>query len=161
LNKEDKHKRDVLKRFKDKHVNANPASAREAATTSCKRNLKSNEMSSGKNTVLFHKPGAFSLFTDDTIHNDNCQSSFPDVWLCTNVKKDIAPADLDQCIADTEKYCRSCKSKFPSASRFEVEVDKATGHLYYRNAWYTDNHYRRRFTNYKLKRALDFEDCKF
>jgi len=147
-----------LKNFKEKHVNENAVNAREAATTSCNRNLRMKKSRSGTNSVLFLNHQTFSLFNDDTIVDDHCQASFPDVWQCRHVPMKIGsdPADLTKCISDTEKHCRPCKSTFPSASGFEVEVDKDSGHLFYKTSWYTDKNHSK---NYKLKHALDLDDC--
>jgi len=148
-----------LKQFKEKHVDENAGNATLAATKSCQRNIWGKNTSSGKNSVLFLDHQPFRLYTDDTIVGKNCQSSFPDVWQCKDVQLDIgtSKADLAKCISETEKKCWSCKPKFPSASEFEVEVAKSSGHLHYEKAWYTDEDYS---NHYKLKYELDFNECR-
>jgi len=148
-----------LKQFKKKHVDENAGNAYSAAKKSCERNIWNRYTSSGDNSVLFLDHQPFRLFTDDTIDDENCQASFQDVWQCKYVQKDIgtSKADLAKCISRTVKNCWSCKSKFSSASEFEVEVAKTSGHLHYKKAWYTDKDYS---NDYKLKYALNFNECR-
>ena len=139
-------------KFRAKHVssaNANEANAREK---SCERMAVPNLRPGGaasSNTVLFGEIAAG--FVEPYYHgiqeNDPaCGKEFNDLFVCSNVPK--AHNNVNACLADGHHnghamVCRSCRVRYPDATRFFVDVKTSSGHLdfnyvYYitANGWY-------------------------